>query len=135
MTLTTLVTVAQAEALAAVAAMRLRVPVSVWSDADEPTKTAALQAATADLYAQPGLQICGRESDGAVQLAVVIQALHHLDLVGDANAQERRRLQDGGVREVQSGRNRESYGRYGAPALCRAACDVLRGYRGAVNIV
>jgi hypothetical protein len=128
----TIVTVAQAGALAAKAALRLGVPVSLWTDADPDTQQAAVDVATADLLSVPGLQIYGCESESDVQLACVVQALHRLDLMGDGNAQERRRLQDQGVSEVQQGRTRETYGR-AAPALCGAARDLLRAYRGAVN--
>jgi hypothetical protein len=130
---TLLLTVNQAGALAATAAMRLGVSVSVWDDADNPARTAALEAATADLYAEPGAQIYGRETDRAVQLACVVQALQYLDLQDDPNAQEHRRLQDQGVIDVQSGRNRLTF-RSNRSALCAAARQCLRSHRGAVSL-
>jgi hypothetical protein len=130
---TPIITTAQAGALAAKAALRLGVPASVWSGADPESQQSAVEAATDDLYAEPGVQLYGRTSDGAVQLAAAIQALYLLDLQGDANAQERRRLQDQGVTGVQSGKVREDY-RPGGSGLCAAARQILRRYRGAVSM-
>jgi hypothetical protein len=130
----TLLTVSEAGALAATAAIRLGVPASVWTGATTTDQTAALEAATADLYADPGAQIYGRETDQAVQLACAIQALHLLDIQSDPGAQERRRLQDGGVIGIQQGRVREDYRPGHKAGLCGAARAVLRAYRGAVTL-
>lgn len=133
LTPTSLLTVDQAGALAATAATRLGVSASVWTDATPDGQAAALEAATAALYSEPGAQIYGCESDHGVQLACTIQALHYLDLQGDGNAQEHRRLQDQGVVDVQSGRNRLTF-KPSSSALCAAARQCLRSYRGAVNL-
>lgn len=130
---TPIITTAQAEALAVKAALRLGVPVSVWIDADTEARQAAVEAASEDLYAEPGLQIYGRETDSTVQLAAAIQAVYLLDLQDDSGAQERRRLQDQGVSDIQHGRIREHY-RHRDGGLCRAARDLLRRYRGTVHL-
>lgn len=129
-----IVTVEQAGALAATAAMRLGVPVSVWTEADEQSRQAAVEAASEDLWAEPGLQIAGRTGDSAVQLAATIQALYLLDRQQDPAAQERRRLQDTGVAEVQLSKTREVYTAR-ASGLCDAARQILRRYRRAVDLL
>lgn len=129
-----IVTVEQAGALAATAAMRLGVPVSVWTEAAPESRQAAVEAASEDLWSEPGLQIAGRTGDSAVQLAATIQALYLLDRQQDPGAQERRRLQDTGVADVQVGKTRESY-RPRASGLCDAARQILRRYRGTVNLI
>lgn len=128
-----IVTVEQAGALAARAAMRLGVPVSVWTEAAPESRQAAVEAASEDLWAEPGLQIAGRTGDSAVQLAATIQALYLLDRQQDPGAQERRRLQDTGVTDVQLSKVRESY-RPRTSGLCDAARQILRRYRGVVDL-
>lgn len=136
--MTSFVTVAEAGELAAQAALLLSLPVSTWSGADPGTQEAALQLATTAIKARP-CRWYGNESDLALQLATVVQALHVIDL--QANGEAHARMQRQGIVEYGQGKQRLTFkgaqgtGSAGALTLCREAREILASLAiGTVNL-